>query len=88
VKPAPGGRRVSVPFSVCRPVPRGVMSELIDAVVSWPTLLIALGVFGFAPRAVLRLLLLAYPKDCPRRAELMAELKAVPRLDRPLWVAE
>jgi hypothetical protein len=31
---------------------------------------------------------LAYPRDDPRRAELIAELYAVPRIQRPLWVAE
>jgi hypothetical protein len=41
-----------------------------------------------APRLVLRLLLLAYPKNDPRRDELMAELRAIPRIERPFWVAE
>jgi hypothetical protein len=64
------------------------MAELIDALTSWQTFLAVLVVFGFAPRLVLRLTLLAYPKTDPRRAELMAELCAIPRIERPLWVAE
>jgi len=64
------------------------MAELIDAVVSWPSLLLVLVVFGFAPGFCLRLIVLAYPRNDPRRAELIAELYAVPRIQRPLWVAE
>ena len=64
------------------------MAELIDAVVSWPSLLLVLLVFGFLPGFCLRLLVLAYPRGDPRRAELIAELYAVPRIQRPLWVAE
>ena len=45
-------------------------------------------VFGFAPGFCLRLIVLAYPRSDPRRTELMAELYAVPRIERPLWVAE
>jgi len=64
------------------------MAELFEAVVSLPTLLLVLLVFGFAPGFVLRLLVLAYPRTDPRRRELIAELYTVPRLQRPLWVAE
>jgi hypothetical protein len=64
------------------------MAELIDAVASWQTLLLAVGVFGFAPNVVLRLLLLAYPKNDPRRRELIAELKAMKWFERPFWVAD
>jgi hypothetical protein len=65
-----------------------MVAEVLDAVLSWPTFAIALLVFGFAPGAVLRLIVLAFPSDDPRRRELLAELHAVPRLDRPFWVAE
>lgn len=65
-----------------------MMSELFDAVLSWPTFVAALFVFGFAPGAVLRLIVLAFHHDDPRRRELIAELYAVPRLQRPVWVAE
>ena len=64
------------------------MAELLEAVVSWPGLLLVLLVFGFAPGFCLRLIVLAYPRGDPRRAELIAELYAVPRIERPLWVAE
>ena len=64
------------------------MAELSEAVTSWPTLLLVLVVFGFAPGFCLRLIVLAYPRNDPRRAELIAELYAVPRIQRPLWVAE
>jgi hypothetical protein len=61
---------------------------MIDHLFSLQTLLIALVLYGFMPGAVLRLVVLAFPKDDPRRAELRAELYAVPRIERPFWVAE
>jgi hypothetical protein len=64
------------------------MADLLDVVASWPSLVSVLLIFGFAPRATLRLLVRAYPKGDPRRAELPAELEAVPRAERPLWVVE
>jgi hypothetical protein len=64
------------------------MAELLAAVTSWPGLVLVLVVFGFAPRFCLRLIVLAYPSSDPRRTELIAELYAVPRIERPLWVAE
>jgi hypothetical protein len=64
------------------------MTELLDVVASWPTLLAVVVIFGFAPGFCLRLIVLAYPRNDPRRAELIAELYAVPRIHRPLWVAE
>jgi hypothetical protein len=64
------------------------MSDLIFHVLSWPTLGIALLVFGFAPGAFLRIILLAFPRDDPRRRELHGELYAVPRVERPFWVVE
>src|SRR5664280_2661145 len=50
-----------------------MMSELFDAVLSWPTFVAVLFVFGFAPGAVLRLIVLAFHHDDPRRRELIAE---------------
>ncbi len=65
-----------------------MVAEVLDAILSWPTFVIALVVFGFAPGAVLRLIVLAFPSDDPRRRELLAELHAVPRIERPFWVME
>jgi hypothetical protein len=57
-------------------------------ILSWPMLVLALLVFGFAPGLLLRLIVLIFPKDDPRRAELHGELYSVPRFERPFWVAE
>jgi hypothetical protein len=65
-----------------------MVTELLDAIVSWRTFLVALLVFGFAPGALLRLIVLAFHRDDPRRRELLAELHAVPRWERPFWVFE
>jgi len=64
------------------------MAGLLEAVMSWRSLLLVLLVFGFASGFCLRLIVLAYPSDDPRRKELIAELYAMPRIQRPLWVAE
>ncbi len=64
------------------------MAELMQAITSWPSLLLVIVVFGLAPGLCLRLIVLGYPPGDPRRAELIAELYAVPRIQRPLWVAE
>ncbi|MEV3993363.1 DUF2314 domain-containing protein [Streptomyces sp. NPDC049837] len=65
-----------------------MVTELVDAMTSWPLLIAALVVFGFAPGALLRLIVLAFERDDPRRAELRAELSVVPRVERPFWVME
>lgn len=64
------------------------MTELIDAVVSPRALIVALLLFGLAPGLVLRAIVLAYPRDDVRRKELVGELYAVPRHERPFWVFE
>jgi hypothetical protein len=64
------------------------MMSLIYHVLAWPTFFLALLVFGFAPGAALRLIVLAYKRDDPRRQELLSELYAVPRIGRPFWVAQ
>lgn len=64
------------------------MTDLIEVVASWPTLLSVLLIFGFAPGFLLRLLVMIYPREDPRRRELVAELYALRRLERPLFVAE
>ena len=65
-----------------------VVREFLSTIVSWKTFLVALLVFGFAPGAVLRLIVRAFDRDDPRRDELLAELYAVPRWERPFWVFE
>ncbi|TWG07567.1 hypothetical protein [Saccharopolyspora dendranthemae] len=55
---------------------------------SLPGLLTVVGVFGFAPGLCMRLIALMYPRTHPRRRELHAEMKIVPRIERPFWVAE
>jgi hypothetical protein len=64
------------------------MVEALDTLVSWQTFVAALIVYGFAPGALLRVICLAFHRDDPRRHELRAELYAVPRLERPMWVLE
>ncbi|MDY7102133.1 MAG: hypothetical protein S0880_13180 [Actinomycetota bacterium] len=64
------------------------MAQFVDAASDWRTLLAALAVFGFLPGVFLRMIVLVYPKDHPRRRELVAELYVVPRLERPFWVVQ
>jgi len=64
------------------------ITELVDAVASWHALVLALVIWGFAPRAVLRLIVLVFHRDDPRRAEMLGEIHAVPRAERPFWVME
>jgi cell division protein FtsW len=65
-----------------------MIGDLLGAMVSWRTFLLALLVFGFAPGALLRVIVRAFGRDDSRRRELLAELHAVPRLERPFWVFE
>jgi hypothetical protein len=65
------------------------MKDVLDAVLSWKALVGSLLIFGFMPGAALRLIVLAFPKGDPRRAESRGELlHRVPRWERPLWVVE
>lgn len=48
----------------------------------------ALLIFGFFPGLFARLISLCFRKDDPRRQELIAEVYGIPRLERPMWVAE
>jgi hypothetical protein len=61
---------------------------MVETLISWPTFIAALILYGFAPGALLRVICLAFHRDDPRREELRAELYAVPRLERPFWVLE
>jgi hypothetical protein len=65
-----------------------MVGEFLSAILSWKTFLVSLLVFGFAPGAVLRLIVLAFHRDDPRRREALAELYRVPRLERPYWVVQ
>ncbi len=56
-----------------------------EALVSYGLTLL---VFGFLPGSVLRLIVLLYPRDDPRRRELIGELYAMKRISRPIWVVE
>lgn len=64
------------------------MTSLFSDVISWRALAVAIIVLGFAPGALLRIIVLAFARSDPRRRELLAELHSVPRWERPLWVAE
>jgi hypothetical protein len=50
-------------------------------------LAVSLVVFAIAPGVVLRCLLLAWPRDDPVRAELLADLAMLPFRERPFFVA-
>jgi hypothetical protein len=62
--------------------------ELIADILNWKWYLLTLAAHGLAPGLLLRVIVLAFPKDDPRREELIAELYAVPFIRRPYWVAQ
>ncbi|MBI5089261.1 MAG: hypothetical protein HZB15_10515 [Actinobacteria bacterium] len=62
------------------------MSEVIDLVTDWRTLVIAIVGLGIIPGLLLRAILLPLPKGHALRRELLAELTAIKTIDRPLWV--
>ena len=62
--------------------------EIFKVQILGSTLIVALFVFGVAPGLMLRLILLLYPRDNPRRRELLGELYGVPRFEQPFWVAQ
>jgi hypothetical protein len=67
----------------------GHVKDMLDFVGSpWVDILMAIVLFSLAPDIVLRLLVFFYPKGSDRRKELIAELRVVPRKERPFWVAE
>lgn len=63
-----------------------VLASIPQPVADALLVLVVLGA-GF-PNLVLRLLILLYPRDGDRRAELLAELHVVPPWVRPFWVFE
>ncbi|MFC6356693.1 hypothetical protein [Luethyella okanaganae] len=64
------------------------MNDILQSLLSWPLLMVALAVYGFFPGLFARLISLAFHKEDPRRKELQAEVYAVPRWERPFWVLE
>ncbi|MEV7691840.1 hypothetical protein AB0N73_00745 [Microbacterium sp. NPDC089189] len=44
--------------------------------------------FGFVPTVAAKFISLAFRKSDPRRQELVAEVRGVPRWERPIWVGE
>lgn len=68
------------------------MNELIQAATNWYGLpvgaLTVMLTLGFAPGFVLRLLVRIYPRDDPRRRELVAELYVLGYWQRLLFVGE
>lgn len=65
-----------------------MIGDLLSAPGALGAFVMAVLVFGLAPGAALTLIVKLLAKDDPRRAELYAELYAVPRWERPFWVAE
>lgn len=64
------------------------LADMLPLLESWPAFVLALVVFGLAPGLALRLIVLMFAPDDPRRRELLAELHVVPRWERPFWVVE
>jgi hypothetical protein len=67
------------------------VTAILDLLGSWDAVWLFFGVaflLGFAPGAALRLILLLYPRDHPRRQELIGELYAMGRIERPVFVFE
>jgi hypothetical protein len=66
------------------------MTEVLVGGSAWwaiPAIALTFGaVFGFFPGFVLRLIILLYPADDPRRRELVAELYVLGRMERIEWV--
>lgn len=64
------------------------MTELLATLdAPWQLVLLGLLLFGFFPRLLLRILVLAFP-DGERRAEVLGDLDAIDYIKRPLFVAE
>lgn len=63
------------------------MTEMISLLLGG-TGLLALLLFGLVPAFVVRLVALCFPESDERRAEMIAEFRAVPRLDQPFWALQ
>lgn len=64
------------------------MSEILAILLSPRALAVGLLLLLFAPGLLLQCLIKVYPYDDPRRVELLAELRAIPLTERPIWVLE
>lgn len=64
------------------------MTEILSFLASPRALAVALLLLLVAPGPLVRCLVRIYPRDDPRRSELLAELPAVPFSERPFWVLE
>ncbi len=62
--------------------------ELIAEIADWKLFLLVIFVYAICPQWVLRLLVMVYDKDDPRRHELLGELYAIDYIRRPFWVAQ
>jgi Uncharacterized protein conserved in bacteria (DUF2314) len=65
-----------------------IITHLIEDYANWKLALLIIFSFAIFPQWVLRLLLLTYPRDDPRRKELLGELYPIKYYKRPFWVAE
>lgn len=64
------------------------MTEILSLLASPRAFAIALLLLLVAPGLLVRCLVRIYPRDDPRRSELLAEVRAVPVSERPFWVLE
>ncbi len=65
-----------------------MVTEILAVLLSPRALTVGLLLLLLVPGPLLRCLTKAYPRDDPRRAELVAELRAIPHMERPAWVLE
>jgi len=65
-----------------------VITQLIEEYADWKLALLVIFIFAICPQWILRALVLTYPRDDPRRKELLGELYAIEYHKRPFWVAE
>jgi hypothetical protein len=63
-------------------------AELIAEIADWKLFLLVIFIYAICPQWVLRLLVMVYDKDDPRRQELLGELYAIDYIRRPFWVAQ
>lgn len=64
------------------------MTDILAILLSPRALAVGLLVLVLRPGFLLRCLIKAYPHGDPRRVELLAELRVIPLIERPIWVLE